>query len=97
MAKKREELTIEEMSSMSLDELKSFRDKSFKILEQEFKKMGQKKKEESEYIYNAIDVISGSCLNMHRRIEVLEGCIHELLHEKAFEEDFKNYDKEKLN
>ena len=97
MSKKREELTIEEMSSMSLDELKSFRDKSFKILEQEFKKMGQKKKEESEYIYNAIDVISGSCLNMHRRIEVLEEMIRDLLHEKAFEDDFKSYDKGKLN
>lgn len=97
MSKKREELTIEEMRSMSLDELKSFRDKSFKILEQEFDKIGQKKKEESEYIYNAIDVISGSCLNMHRRIEVLEEMIRDLLHEKAFEDDFKSYDKGKLN
>jgi hypothetical protein len=34
---------------------------------------------------------------MHRRIEVLEEMIRDLLHEKAFEDDFKSYDKGKLN
>ncbi|SVA70939.1 uncharacterized protein METZ01_LOCUS123793 [marine metagenome] len=91
------ELTREEISAMSLEELKSFRDKSLKVLEDSLDMLADKKKKEDYYLKEAMDIISKTCLGLHRRIEVLERFVQELLSDKAFEELKEGFDKEKLN
>ncbi len=80
-------LTKEEIASMSLDDLKNFRDKSFKELEIAFNRAREKEVKKELYVNDAIEVISKTCLGMHRRIEVLESYINELISDKAFEDD----------
>ena len=80
------ELTKEEISGMSLKELKAFRDKSLKVLEDSLDMLADKKKKEDYYLKEAMDIISKTCLGLHRRIEVLERFVQELLSDKAFEE-----------
>ena len=91
------ELTRAEISAMSLEELKSFRDKSLKVLEDSLDMLADKKKKEDYYLKEAMDIISKTCLGLHRRIEVLERFVQELLSDKAFEELKEGFDKEKLN
>lgn len=81
------ELTYEEMQSMSMEDIKKFRDKSLKQLEKSLNEVAEKKKKEELYIKDAIEVISKTCLGLHRRLEILEGYMHELLSDKAFKEE----------
>ena len=94
------ELTRAEISAMSLDELRAFRDKSLKVLEDSLDMLAKQKKQEDITLKEAMDIISKTCLGLHRRIEVLERFVQELLSDKEFEElmgkDFP-FDKEKLN
>lgn len=91
------ELTQEELASMSIDDLKTFRDKSFKELELAFARVRKKENEKEDYIHGAIDIISKTCLGMHRRIEVLESYINELVSDKAFEDQSIRDKDEPLN
>lgn len=93
------ELTPEEISSMSLDELSEFRDRSMKLLEEGLDRLANKKKKEDLILSDAMEIISKTCLGLHRRIEVLEMYVQELISDKTFndlkEDDSPN--KEKLN
>ena len=80
------ELTQEEIASMSISDLKKFRDKSFKELELAFARAKKKENDKEDYIHGALDIISKTCLQMHRRIEILEQYINELISDKAFED-----------
>jgi len=91
------ELTEEEIGSMSLDELSEFRDRSMKLLEEGLDKLAKKKKKEDFYLNEAMEIVSKTCLGLHRRIEVLEQVVHELMSDKEFAEITKGLDKEKLN
>ena len=91
------ELTAEEVESMSISDLKKFRDKSFKELELAFARAKKKEIEKEDYIHGALDIISKTCLGMHRRIEVLEQYINELISDKAFEDQAKRDKDEQIN
>ena len=88
------ELTYEEISSMTMEEIKEFRDKSLKQLEKSLEEVAEKKRQDQVAIHEAIEVISKTCLGLHRRIEALEVYMQELVSDKAFEDISK---KEKLN
>tara|TARA_Y100000310_G_scaffold298041_1_gene331603 strand:+ start:2847 stop:3173 length:327 start_codon:yes stop_codon:yes gene_type:complete len=90
------EVTPEEICGMSLDELSQLRDRSMKLLEENIDQLANKKKKDDLILSDAMEIISKTCLGLHRRIEVLEKYVQELLSDKAFDELKKN-DKEKLN
>ena len=95
------ELTPEEIYGMSLDELSQLRDRSMKLLEENIDRLANKKKKEDLILSDAMEIISKTCLGLHRRIEVLEKYVQELLSDKTFDELKKNDSsiniKEKLN
>jgi hypothetical protein len=94
------ELTPEEINGMSLDELSHLRDRSMKLLEENLDRLANKKKKEDLILSDAMEIISKTCLGLHRRIEVLEMYIQELLSDKAFlelKENDSSINKEKLN
>ena len=92
------ELTLEEINSMTLDELSEFRNKSMKLLEEGLDRLSNKKKEQDLVLNDAVEIISKTCLGLHRRIEVLEMYVKELIAEKAYDEiDDSPQPEEKLN
>jgi len=90
------ELTPEEISGMSLDELSEFRDRSMKLLEEGLDRLANKKKKEDLLLSDAMEIISKTCLGLHRRIEVLESYVQELISDKTYD-DLESPNKEKLN
>jgi len=90
------ELTYEEMQSMSMEDIKKFRDKSLKQLEKSLDEVAKKKKEEALKITEAIDTIAGTCIQLHTRLEHLERVIQQMAEDMGYEVQFK-IDKEKLN
>ena len=94
------ELTYEEMQGMSLEEIKEMRDKSMKLLEESFKDIEKKKKQERMQVMDAIDTVAGTCIGLHKRLEVLEAMVKQLIHEQGYEVEFgkeNKIPKEKLN
>ena len=94
------ELTYEEMQGMSLEEIKEMRDKSMKLLEESFKDIEKKKKQERMQVMDAIDTVAGTCIGLHKRLEVLEAMVKQLIHEQGYEVEFgkeRKIPKEKLN
>ena len=91
------DLTPEEINSLTITELGEMRDKSLKLLEEGLDKLAKKKKKEDFYVKDAMEIISKTCLGLHRRIEVLESAVHELVSDKAWENMNESPEKEDIN
>ena len=92
------ELTYEEMSSMTNEQIKEFRDKSLKQLEKSLAEVARKKKEEHLKLVDAIDTIAGTVVAIHSRLENLERVIKQLIRNEGYEIEFEEtIDKKKLN
>ena len=94
------EITYEEMQSMSMEDIRKFRDKSLKQLEKSLEEVAEKKKQERIQVMDAIDTVAGTCIGLHKRLEVLEAMVKQLIHEQGYEVEFgkeRKIPKEKLN
>ena len=86
------ELTYEEMQSMSMEEIKDFRDKSLKQLEQSLQEVAVKKAEQLRSIVENQELLAKTILEHEKKIEMLEHFVNQLVSNDAFKKLGKDDD-----